>query len=141
LSHFFFFHGLNICEVENNSNYQGNRLAGLKFYTTKDTTGSGEEPYKLEEFSGTGFTLQCYPNPFTEKTNVAFALSATSRVAIDIYDLNGRHIFCIADKMFPAGMHLLVWNIANTPTVLNHGIYVCTLRSKFGTVSQNLIMQ
>jgi uncharacterized protein (DUF362 family) len=135
---------LNICEVESNSNYQGNRIDGLKFYTTKDTAGGGDEPepVRVNDFTGNDFTFLCYPNPFTEKEYIAFELPAESRVWIDIYDMKGCHVVTLADNIFTTGKHQIVWNISDMHGKVSRGVYVCTLRGEnTPAVSQHIILK
>jgi uncharacterized protein (DUF362 family) len=132
---------LNICEVESNSLYQGNRVVELKFYTVKDTTGGDEEPDLLEEFVEAGYTLHCYPNPFSDRTNIEFELPAAFETSIDIYDIEGRHVVCLADETMSAGKHSITWNILNSHEVVNPGMYVCTLRGENEIASMNIVVK
>ncbi|MBA7543150.1 hypothetical protein ES705_35477 [subsurface metagenome] len=56
---------LNICEVESNSNYAGNRVPGLTFHTSATDTGgvnSSPVPTQFEIKP-----MRCYPNPATDR--------------------------------------------------------------------------
>jgi hypothetical protein len=51
------------------------------------------------------------PNPFRETTLLRFALPAEERVWIDIYDVAGRRVACVAaGEPFPPGTHSVSWD-------------------------------
>jgi hypothetical protein len=57
-----------------------------------------------------------YPNPFiangtrSSEIVVKFALKEKSKSKIDIYNIKGQHVKCIADDEFDAGVHNVTWN-------------------------------
>ncbi len=51
-----------------------------------------------------------YPNPFNPITNLKFGLPVDSKVAIQIYNLQGRVIETLVNRNMNAGYHSLVWN-------------------------------
>ena len=46
-----------------------------------------------------------YPNPFATETTINFALPESGHVTLSVYDLLGRRVSTIADKMYAAGRH------------------------------------
>jgi hypothetical protein len=44
---------------------------------------------------------------------VRFGLAQSDRVEVDVYDVSGRQIRKLADRMFPAGEHTLTWDGVN----------------------------
>jgi hypothetical protein len=50
------------------------------------------------------------PNPFAAATRIAFVLSAEARVRAEIFDVTGRRVRVLADRIFPAGDHALDWD-------------------------------
>jgi hypothetical protein len=50
------------------------------------------------------------PNPFVASTRIAFALSSEARVRVEIFDVRGRKVRILADRVFPAGNHALGWD-------------------------------
>ncbi|SYZ71804.1 hypothetical protein TRIP_C10003 [Candidatus Zixiibacteriota bacterium] len=64
-----------------------------------------------EEILPRGFSLyQNFPNPFNPTTDISFDLPVTARVELTVYDLLGRNVKVLADGVFPAGHHTLVWD-------------------------------
>lgn len=50
------------------------------------------------------------PNPFNPRTTISFETARQSRVAIEIYDVRGRLVRRLADRMFVVGRHTVVWD-------------------------------
>jgi uncharacterized membrane protein len=51
-----------------------------------------------------------YPNPFNPMTTVRFSLARDQHVSLAVYDATGRLVAQLADDMFAAGEHPIVWN-------------------------------
>ncbi len=50
-----------------------------------------------------------YPNPFNPNTKLMFTLAESQKVELDIYDLRGQLIKRLANGVYSAGEHLLIW--------------------------------
>ena len=48
---------------------------------------------------------QNYPNPFNPRTNIGFEVSARSRVKLEVFDLLGREVKVLVDKVEEAGKY------------------------------------
>jgi len=70
-------------------------------------TAVDDHPAPLPERFSLG---QNYPNPFNPQTRIEFSLPSKSRVTINIYDILGRKIKTLTDKILPAGEHGVLWN-------------------------------
>jgi hypothetical protein len=132
---------LNICEVESNSLYAGNRVEGLTFTTVKDTTGGNEEPVASEIFTSSGFGIQCRPNPASETLLIDFNLTDQALVSVDIYDMHGRLVENITCRNMAAGNHSIVWDIKASERVVKPGNYVCRLTTGSGSVSRMIAVE
>lgn len=53
---------------------------------------------------------QNYPNPFNPNTTIRFNLAQSSRVKIEIFDLAGRKVSTLVNKVQTAGRHEFEWN-------------------------------
>ena len=50
------------------------------------------------------------PNPFANSTDIHFELAEPARVILTIYDLLGRRVRILADRMYGPGRHVRTWN-------------------------------
>ncbi|UCH14880.1 MAG: DUF362 domain-containing protein [Bacteroidales bacterium] len=117
---------LNICEVEASTEYSGNRVDGLKFYTDKTAINN-----LTENSSGKELILRAYPNPVISLAQIEFEIPVTSRTTVDIYDLSGKLISSLLDNYLSAGLHTINWEARNQNGVnVNPGVYICSVRSK-----------
>ena len=88
------------------------------------------EPYvgidEINPATPTEFEIvNCYPNPFNPSTTVSFALKRCSPIALDVFDISGRHIANLADGFFEAGQHSIKWRASG----MSSGIYFIRLSS------------
>ena len=68
---------------------------------------------------------QNYPNPFNASTMIKYELPQQSLVTIEIYDILGRKVGMLEDRLQPAGYHKLVWHAEDLPS----GVYFYKLRA------------
>ncbi len=74
--------------------------------------------------------LQNYPNPFSASTTFKYHTTTNARIAIRIYDMNGRMVEMIKDENQQAGDYELQWQ----PNNLTDGTYIATLFVNGGAV-------
>ena len=67
---------------------------------------------------------QNYPNPFNPVTTIEFQIPNTDLVSIKIYDILGREITTLLDKIVPAGWHQVHWDAGTVPS----GVYFYRLQ-------------
>ncbi len=85
--------------------------------------------------------LQNYPNPFNPSTVVAFDLAVRGRVRVEIYDVLGRRVATLADRVFDAGRNRLVWNgLDSRGRLVASGVYICRLDTGAERHSKKLIL-
>ncbi|MCK9995872.1 MAG: T9SS type A sorting domain-containing protein, partial [Candidatus Krumholzibacteria bacterium] len=68
---------------------------------------------------------QNFPNPFNPRTMITFTLPASSRVRLDILDLQGRRVANLMDGTLPEGPHSVMFDGKELPS----GIYISRLVS------------
>jgi hypothetical protein len=78
------------------------------------------------------FTLAVSPNPVSGSSVIYFFLEQSQKVSLSIFDVNGRLVCTLADKIFEAGENEINWNAADA----NAGIYF--LRMETVSYSENL---
>jgi len=84
---------------------------------------------------------QNVPNPFADKTEIAFDLSEAHPVRLDIFTVDGRHVATLVNEQMPAGWHRVAWNGRdNTGRNLASGIYFCRLAVGPKTETRRMIL-
>lgn len=83
--------------------------------------------------------LQNYPNPFNPVTQIPFKMHSAGRAELKIYNIDGQEVCSLADKIFNAGEHHIIWDgRTNSGSPVASGIYICRLTS--GNFSQSIKM-
>jgi hypothetical protein len=84
---------------------------------------------------------QNYPNPFNPATVVAFDLAARGRVRVEIYDVLGRRVATLTDRVFDAGRHRMSWDGRDSRgRDVASGVYICRLDTGAGRDSKKMIL-
>jgi hypothetical protein len=76
-------------------------------------------PKKFEVF-------QNYPNPFNPTTTIKFALPASARVKVSIFNILGQRVAVLLDEMRPAGYHQIVFDAST----ISSGMYLYVVETK-----------
>jgi hypothetical protein len=76
------------------------------------------------------------PSPFTLGTTLCYRLPAPSRVRVTVYDLTGRKVATLDDRVQTAGPHEVTFDGRGRPA----GLYVFHLASDFGTVTRKALL-
>lgn len=86
------------------------------------------------------FTLgQNYPNPYSEQTTIPLTLKNSSKVKIELYDLNGKNLGAIFNDNLGAGDHEIPFNAtAKLPT--GNYIYQLVLENDYGVFKDSKMM-
>lgn len=82
--------------------------------------------------------IYVWPNPVSDVTTIAFKNSSTEKIAINIYDLQGRFIEQITDQQFSAGSHSVQWNPNREK--IKKGMYVANIRSASLSQSVRIVL-
>ena len=89
---------------------------------------SGPENYTL---------LQNYPNPFTDKTTIAFEVPGDTYVSLKVVSLLGEEITELAGEEYASGLYTIEVNAEGLST----GIYFYTIRTENYFAARKMIMQ
>jgi|TARA_B100000315_G_scaffold156167_1_gene144720 hypothetical protein len=74
--------------------------------------------------------MQNYPNPFNPETTIAFHLKEKVYVDMAIFDLLGRRVTTVVNRVMPAGFHDARWNGKDSAgNEIASGIYIANLRA------------
>jgi hypothetical protein len=82
------------------------------------------------------FQVQLYPNPFNGTARLSVDVPASGAMALDIFDLTGRHVSTLASGYRSAGRHELAWNAEGLPS----GVYLIRLQSPAGARLQKAFL-
>ena len=79
--------------------------------------------------------IECYPNPFSEKSNIIVTLEETAVLEIEIFDVTGNLMSTLLPQTeFTAGSHGFIWNrLTSDSKKVPAGVYFC--RATIGTPS------
>ncbi|MFC1511882.1 choice-of-anchor D domain-containing protein [Candidatus Latescibacterota bacterium] len=110
-------------------------IVGESSYTGSDIAYEDEEVVLPEEpittaealpteFSVTGF----YPNPFNPLTTIGYSVPEDCRVTLTVYDITGRRVAVLVDRLVTAGTYSVVWDARDeTGARLSSGLYLYNL--------------
>ncbi len=87
------------------------------------------------------FVLRAWPNPCHGSATIWFELARPQEIAVDLYDVHGRRIACLAQGERAAGAHVLRWD-ARTPSghLLASGIYFVRLNTDRSVVAHKILL-
>lgn len=126
--------GLNPSVKDHNGLVLSRRYTGVDGYTNLECylnaladsliTGSSISLTNLEEAPSKSFYLsQNYPNPVRAKTTIAFSLTQTTSVRLELFNLLGRSMRSLIDDILNAGEHEFTFDLSSLP----EAVYVFSL--------------
>ena len=118
----------------NNPEWEGNRVEGLKFFTSLSGEVSLPNPLIADPFD-----LQVWPNPATGPVHVSFDLSYPSHANIALYDVHGKLVTQITDRKLSNGTHEFEWNPVSDG-IHSPGVYFMKLEAGDIRVSRKLVL-
>ncbi len=80
--------------------------------------------------------LQNYPNPFNPTTAISYQLSVVSNVELRVFDLLGREVAVLVNKVLPAGRYVVTWNADG----LASGVYLYRLQAGEHVETRKLVL-
>lgn len=83
---------------------------------------------------------QSYPNPFNPRTTISFTLPERTRVALGIYDIQGRALRALVDEILSPGVKEYEWDGRDTSgTLVSSGVYFCRLEVGNRRLTEKLV--
>ncbi len=90
--------------------------------------------------AGPPLSLRAHPNPFADRTNVAFSLPSEGGVRVDVFDAAGRRVRTLLDAVLPAGRHDRTWDLRGADgRRAAPGVYFVNLRTASGSVTRRVV--
>lgn len=82
-----------------------------------------------------------FPNPFTASTSFDFTLPQATHVRVSVFDLLGREVAIIEDRLMPAGLHRASWDGREQHgRALPSGVYFYRLRAGYVEIVRKLAL-
>ena len=82
------------------------------------------------------FKITTYPNPFNSSVNIKFKLYQKGSININIFDVQGRFIYKVIEKVFEKGNFEILWEVDRE---INSGVYFVRLSYGDKTETQKIL--
>ncbi len=104
-----------------------------------------EEPKEDPALPRAYMLYPSHPNPFFSANGagaaIHFDLPRTEKATLKIYDVLGREVFTLIDKVVEAGNHQITWNgVGNNHEPLASGVYICKIQTAHFEASSKLLL-
>jgi hypothetical protein len=94
-----------------------------------------------DDLSGALRSIRNFPNPFSGSTTIEYTLTATERVLIDVYDLNGKIVRHLVNNEQSAGEYHITWDANNdSGESVNGGYYFYSITVGGFTTSEKMVL-
>ena len=91
----------------------------------------------VTQASPTGFGLiATHPNPFNSMVSINYGINNTTHTRLAVYDIEGRELNVLHDKLSSAGSHTVVWD----GNAVASGIYILRLESEGVSSSRKIAL-
>ncbi len=88
-----------------------------------------------------GWQLFNYPNPFNPSTTIHFSVAKTSQVTLDVFDVKGRQVRTLHNRLTEAGRHTANWDgLDNHGKSVASGVYLIRLKSPGKSITQKALL-
>ncbi len=92
------------------------RGGGSNMFVAKYDAATITASEATPELPSTATLTSNYPNPFTHTTTIEYALPASGRVRLSVYDVLGREVAILVDGVQHAGKHTSVFDGTSLPS-------------------------
>lgn len=96
----------------------------------------GNQRMLNDDSENNSVSFSTFPNPFSNSTTISFFLEQSQNVSLKVFDVNGRLITTLADKIFKEGENKIEWNAEK----VNAGIYFLKLETCLYSENKKLIV-
>ena len=84
---------------------------------------------------------QNYPNPFNPTTTISFSVPVEGNVVLSIYDITGRLVSTLVDKMMSDGYHQVTWDSKDmTGSSVSAGLYIYSLQAEGVALTRKMVL-
>jgi hypothetical protein len=112
------------------------RTAPAGFYTfTIAAATASPQP------TATPLHVTVHPNPFNPQTKISFAVGRSQRVAVAVYDVNGRRLRELVHRVYEPGTHAIVWDGSDDRGhTLPSGTYFIRISTETSTLTRKAML-
>ncbi len=139
----------------------GNSTASHTYLFTDKNLDKGNYSYRLKQIDysgkcsfsslktvqvlpiGENFFVENYPNPFNPSTTINYQLSEGANVKIFVFDLLGRRIRTLVDKVEEAGNHSVRWDGYDENSMqVPAGVYIVKMKAnQFNAIRKMILIK
>ena len=84
---------------------------------------------------------QNYPNPFNPVTTIRFSLPETQQVKLIVYDVSGRSVITLVDRIMSFGDHAVVWDTRKPAGhAVSSGVYYYQLVTNKRKITRKMVL-
>ena len=133
------FYGTNQLVVAGTQNFNGDdNISVARFFTS--TNSSVDVPPPTQPIAGPVLRANA-PNPFRDRTEIRYDLSAAGTLSLRVVDVAGRLVRTLVDGTRDAGAHSMIWDgIDDGGRPSPAGVYFVRLRAQGSTIERTLIL-
>ncbi len=95
----------------------------------KEITGNKDEVLEYSLFDN-------YPNPFNPTTKISFSIPNSGHVTLKVFDILGREVIVLVNKVFEAGKYEVEFNASHLPS----GVYISYLTTGNKTLTSKMLL-
>ncbi len=124
---------------------------GAYSYKVKTLYSMGESDYsQAAEVTGTNdqtnnisypVQIKNFPNPFRDQTSISIKLEKSTSALLEIFDIKGRLLNCLANNTLNSGTHNITWNGTDkNGKKLPSGVYFTRLKTENSSVTKKILI-
>jgi len=128
-----------ISEINEEISFAANQITGdfeTPYPLTLKTTGI----YEVSEASE--YFISHYPNPFTSEVTINYGIPETSEVTVEIFDILGKKVTTVVNKMATTGIYAAKWNGTDSSgNLVPQGVYMIKISAGDFVRINNIVKQ
>lgn len=82
--------------------------------------------------------INCFPNPFFDELNIEIPISEAQKICVELFDISGKKVTTIANRIFEAGNNSLIWNSSNSGYNLKSGVYIISFTTANSSIKKEV---
>jgi len=82
--------------------------------------------------------INCFPNPFSDELNINIQILEAQKARVELYDISGKKVITIADRLFDAGSNSIVWDSSDSSYNLKSGNYILNVKTTNSSIRKTV---